>query len=1016
MSKKKVTRESLINTAIDASTDFEKYMESIDFNSYLLDDEEKIEISATSRFKTYNEQIRKAKKEIDKGLGIVWENDIITNLFNAKAIRLKARQLPDRKEEKNRLFDAISELNKALTIITPENFKDGAGSNIYKKQNWAKVLLYNEMAICYSGLVESSISLGYADRSTRLLKNLISKMELRQKNINTRILSLYTFALYNKGEAERNLHGLEQALKTFQEIIKIYETHQQLKSKKPSDYYSACLKVAIILLDYGRGEEALKYLEKVTQIDSIDYRFHEANMEKVNAFIDMKEYNKALSILEKYLENSYWEHTFAQRKAKVNDLRLVIEFIKNRSRDFNKKQNELSQKIAAKEEQFEKDAKALLHNCVDRHDQDNFKKTCSRLAEYFHEKKEGHKTLCGIQKNWMLELRYYHLYLCNRLIFEEEQKVFQKIGKSSGEIVSDWISEKNDLKDLVEAYESNFKLTNYIEKINDEQYLNGFFYTYIDLEVNSKDFNPINKPHIIEELQKRLVRLFREKDNLSEARKTQEDYEIYIKKISGNKIQKEERNSVKFIDKYFLREKSKAREKSCLNPDSILEKMQKTTEIFASDVVGKSQRFPKGNGFRGLFTVLRRWSSFTPALTSSINPSKGGGYFLYFSCNNETIGVVIDPGYDFLENLLSAGYRIGDINAVVISHAHPDHTDSLPSILSLFHEANGRLGKYFRKDIFNKKHLKLILSQGVFDQYYSGFIKPNQESLKDVIIVKARESNLELCYDYSFHDNKHSITIEAFPTHHGDLMKWESLGFIISIKENGTSVRKIGYTSDAHWIEGFSKYFDKCNTVCAHLGSIVDILGGKNFSSLCKNYKPENDFKSKDCKDCKDYLKCKDENFADRKTSLGKMLEQAHDQRHLYLSGIAMLFEDLLESNAIELAIISEFGEELKGGIRIDLYNKFNDWFREKNPKSKCIPGDIGLEIDLLNNNIFCTCCQEFKSKEKTLPMAYGKEEAIFYICDECRSVLSSYQIGQKLDTYYENGRKLELFDESKEV
>jgi hypothetical protein len=127
-----------------------------------------------------------------------------------------------------------------------------------------------------------------------------------------------------------------------------------------------------------------------------------------------------------------------------------------------------------------------------------------------------------------------------------------------------------------------------------------------------------------------------------------------------------------------------------------------------------------------------------------------------------------------------------------------------------------------------------------------------------------------------------------------------------------------------------------------------------------------------------------------------------------------MLFEDLL-GKKMDLAIISEFGEELKGGLRIDLYNKFNSWFKTKKDNACCVPGDIGLEIDLNNNEILCNCCQEFRPKNRIKPIAYGKEEAIFFVCKDCFSVLSQYQIGQKLNEYYENGRKLELNDESKQ-
>lgn len=666
---------------------------------------------------------------------------------------------------------------------------------------------------------------------------------------------------------------------------------------------------------------------------------------------------------------------------------------------------------------FKKTAKTLLNECVDRKDSDNFKKVCIRLSDYFHELKKNSENYSESRKNWINELTCYHLYLCYKIIFED-QAILEKAGKKREEIVPDWIREKEigekDLELLIGNYETNlnFNFSKCIKKIGDEKYLTGFFRTYIASDMQKDSFSPINKEEIISELKENLVHLFYEKENFTEAQKIQEDFMTYSTNIEQYKKPSRRKDAVKFINDYFLRETEIRTKKGCvcLNPNSVLRKMRENTENFAKSVVGETKRFSVNEEFKGIFTVLRRWNSFTPTLTSSINPSKGGGYFLYFSCNNKTQGIVIDPGYDFLENLLSTGFRIGDINAVVISHAHPDHTDSLPSILSLFHEANGRLGQYYRREeMFNKKHLKLILSQGVFDQYYSGFIKPSQESLKDVVVVKQKSEKPS--YKFPFEDNEnHSIELEAFPTSHEDLMKkWESLGFIITIKKDGKPIRRIGYTSDAHWTEQFSDNLKDCDIVCAHLGSIIDILGEKDFSILCECC--EKDFPYKDCKN---YDMCKNTNFKNRETNIRKMLKQAHDQKHLYLSGLTMLFDDLLEKGKMNLAIISEFGEELKGGIRMDLYKKFNDWFQTKRVDTTCIPGDIGLEIDVMNGSILCSCCQTFKDKQKIMPVAYGKEEAIFYVCDECTSVLSSYQIGQKLNQYYENGRKLELTNEPK--
>ncbi|MCJ7631019.1 MBL fold metallo-hydrolase [Candidatus Bathyarchaeota archaeon] len=1003
-----------INEVFKANIEFEAIMDSVDFNSYLPEDANKDHIKKTPKYQVYINKLDVAEKIISNALEMAPKTDFYKQFFGAKKKRLEARKQPDRKEEKYAYIEAIKLLDDAFGKIDLKDFRENSEGDVYKKSNWAKLLLYNELSICHSGLVESSISLGYAERAISLLKEIDPNVGKPKETTPLHIIPLYTVALYNKGEAERGLHNYDQAIKTFGEILEIYENQNGLSAEKPSDYYSALIRISTILIDLGRGKEALEYLKKTEDLEPKDYRIQESQLERVSAHLDMKDYKDALPILDSYRSKD-WEYTFARRKANVNMLRLVTEFIFNQSKDFEtNNQYELTKRIRADDKTYVETADFLLHECVERSDSDNFKKVCTRLADHFHELNETPKSLSDIQKNWINELRYYHLYLCNKIIFEERE-LLQKYNKDRNEILSDWKSDK--LEPIIKDYEEKYRLSEYIKKINDEKYLLGFFRTYIKIDKSISDVSPKSKEKIINELKDHLIDLLPEKDKVNEAQKIQEEYDIY-KEITGESKNTcpEKKDSIKFIHDYFLKEERGAKEITCLNPNSIIMKMSQNTKEFASNVVGKTKRFPKDGEdeeFKGIFVVLRRWNSFTPTLTSSGNHSKGGGYFLYFSCDKTTLGIVIDPGYDFLENFLSLGFRIRDIDVVVISHAHPDHTDSLPSILSLFHEANGRLGKYYRDDeTFNKSYLKLILSQGVFDQYYSGFIGPNKESLKDVIVVKVKTAKKKQCFEFKFDDNgKHSLSIEAFPTQHGDLMKWDSLGFIINIKNDGKPCRSIGYTSDAHWTENFSDNLKECDTICAHLGSIIDILEGKKFSSLCKNF--ENDVDSPG--DCTKFDGCKKEKFKNRKPSLEKLKGQVHEQRHLYLSGLAMLFDDLLNKK-MELAVISEFGEELKGGLRIDLYNKFNAWFkaRAKNTNAKCIPGDIGLEINVMNNDILCTCCQEFKSREKTMPIAYGKEEAIFFVCEECQSVLSSYQIDQKLKEYYENGRKLELSDDSK--
>jgi len=159
---------------------------------------------------------------------------------------------------------------------------------------------------------------------------------------------------------------------------------------------------------------------------------------------------------------------------------------------------------------------------------------------------------------------------------------------------------------------------------------------------------------------------------------------------------------------------------------------------------------------------------------------------------------------------------------------------------------------------------------------------------------------------------------------------------------------------------------------------------------------------------------CKKNGFNNVNVSKSKVLNQTQKENHLYLAGMALLFKSLStkDGNNLKLAVISEFGEELKQGLRMDLYKKFDSWFGklfDKNTeKARCLPGDIGLEIDVFTGKVLCHCCNRFVDRSEIEPVSYGKEEAICFVCDECKSVLSSYQIDQMLKDYCEYGRQLE--------
>lgn len=76
--------------------------------------------------------------------------------------------------------------------------------------------------------------------------------------------------------------------------------------------------------------------------------------------------------------------------------------------------------------------------------------------------------------------------------------------------------------------------------------------------------------------------------------------------------------------------------------------------------------------------ILRENSSFVPILRGT-----GGGYLIAHG----GLGFIVDPGHDFIQNFFAAGYGLGDIRGIIVTHAHDDHVADLPAISSLLNKA-----------------------------------------------------------------------------------------------------------------------------------------------------------------------------------------------------------------------------------------------------------------------------------------------------------------------------------------
>ena len=196
MEKERENTTSLINKAINVSFKFEALMDSIDFNSYLPEDEDQPDINNSLKYKTYSSRVEKAHnsceniiEEIPEEIKNIKQSDVsqmkdenlaqylIYRLFEAKKIRLEGRKQIKREDEVKKYIQAAHLLHEGFVSIPIDDFLEKVGNSIYKKHNWAKVLYYNELAICYSGLVKSSMSLGYAEESIYLLEILYPELK-----------------------------------------------------------------------------------------------------------------------------------------------------------------------------------------------------------------------------------------------------------------------------------------------------------------------------------------------------------------------------------------------------------------------------------------------------------------------------------------------------------------------------------------------------------------------------------------------------------------------------------------------------------------------------------------------------------------------------------------------------------------------------------------------------------------------------------------------------------------------
>jgi hypothetical protein len=330
--------------------------------------------------------------------------------------------------------------------------------------------------------------------------------------------------------------------------------------------------------------------------------------------------------------------------------------------------------------------------------------------------------------------------------------------------------------------------------------------------------------------------------------------------------------------------------------------------------------------------VLRKWNSYTPILPSQKEEykSKGGGYFIRFKHKRKDVGIVIDPGYNFIESFLRAGFKLDDIDHIFVSHAHNDHTVELEGIFSLLNRRN-------RKSR-NPKKVKLYMNLGSFKKFsaYFDLSNPKEEFyIEDIVLL-----------------NKHQLiklndSIEVFTTqaqHHEMITKNYALGFtFIFGLPNGKRVIK--FTCDTGWNEDIEKKnrqegeqfkIDDIDILISHIGTI----------------------KRKELK-----------YDTSRRPKANEKLIQ---ENHLGLIGTVAMINYWKP----ELVLLSEFGEEL---------NAIRDKIAEtigKLLKTKIFATDLNFRVDLDKLNVMCFKTQTFYPSNE-IKTYYDSKDQLYYLNED---------------------------------
>jgi len=358
---------------------------------------------------------------------------------------------------------------------------------------------------------------------------------------------------------------------------------------------------------------------------------------------------------------------------------------------------------------------------------------------------------------------------------------------------------------------------------------------------------------------------------------------------------------------------------------------------------------------RNQLVVLRRWNSYTPSIP--LPPGRrgiGGGYFL----NWRGKGIVIDPGFNFVQNLYDQDFCLADIDAIVLTHAHIDHTAEFDPLMTLLYEKHAeekRRQKGARQS--SAKGIYLLLNVG--------------SSLKELGWLSHLPPDLIARIDIMWPGNKVSIgeyiTVEAVKGYHDEILTKEySIGLKVHVRDRKNAKQSacvLGITSDTRWNSSLVKAFSGCDILIAHLGSasFKEIACAMRIP-FSKEFYDKLVLPSDDTAPVLDDEKCELLGFTSKERFKQVFVDGMPCDPHIPGDHLGFLGTyRLAEEFRGDLFIISEFGEEL-GPFRTKVAATLNYVLnqQERDKPFKALTGDVGLTVLLSPVKVRCEVTKSF--------------------------------------------------------